>query len=81
MTYRVDFHAAAFAQLDGLPSEAFDALVDHVVKLVDAPWDAQLLSPDEPQFRQSQFGGSGLISFHLDDHRRLLRIFDVTWVG
>jgi mRNA-degrading endonuclease RelE of RelBE toxin-antitoxin system len=37
MTYRVDFHAAALAQLDGLPPAAFDALVDYVVKLKPMP--------------------------------------------
>ncbi|NEA35524.1 hypothetical protein [Streptomyces sp. SID13031] len=77
----MEFHAAALAQLDGLPPEAFDALVDQVVKLVDAPWDAQPLSPDEPQFRQCQFGGLGLLSFYVDDDGRVLRIFDVTWAG
>lgn len=81
MSYRVEFHASALAQLDGLPPEAFDALVDQVVKLVDAPWDAQALSPDEPQFRQGQFGGLGLLSFFVDDREQVLRIFDVTWAG
>lgn len=81
MTYRVEFHAAALAQLDGLPSEAFDALVERVTKLVGAPWEAQPLTPDEPAFRQSVFGSLGLVSFHVDDAQELIRIFDVTWVG
>ena len=34
MTYRVEFHAAALAQLEGLPPPAFDALVERVTKLV-----------------------------------------------
>jgi len=81
VTYRVEFHASALAQLDGLPPEAFDALVDQIVKLVDAPWNAQPLSPSEPHFRQCQFGGLGLLSFYLDEQQESLRIFDVTWVG
>lgn len=81
MNYRVEFHAAALAQLDGLPSESFDALVERVTKLVGAPWEAQPLDPDEPAFRQCVFGSVGLLSFHVDEPRELIRIFDVTWVG
>lgn len=81
MTYRVEFHASALAQLQGLPPTAFDALVDRVSKLVDAPWEAQPLYLDQPEFRQSLFGEFGLLSFHVDDQNSLLRIFDVTWVG
>jgi hypothetical protein len=49
MTYRVEFEAAALAQLNGLPSVVFDALVDRVVALVEEPWDADLMAPgDDP---------------------------------
>jgi mRNA-degrading endonuclease RelE of RelBE toxin-antitoxin system len=44
VTYRVRFEAYALVQLHGLPSEAFDALLDRVVELVEAPWDAVVLS-------------------------------------
>lgn len=81
MTYRVEFHASALAQLAGLPPAAFDALVGRFSKLVDAPWDAKALYPNEPQFRQSIFGELGLASFYVDDESQLLRIFDVVWVG
>ena len=40
MTYRVEFEGAALVQLNGLPSAAFDALVERVVALVKEPWDA-----------------------------------------
>jgi hypothetical protein len=72
------------AQLQGLPPSAFDALVERVSKLVGAPWEAreaQSLDRDEPSFRQCIFGGLGLLSFHVDDRRELIRIFDVTWAG
>jgi hypothetical protein len=81
VTYRVEFHAAALAQLDGLPAPAFDALVERVTKLVSSPWDAHPLAPDRPAFRQSVFGSLGLVSFHVDEAHELIRIFDVTWVG
>lgn len=81
VTHRVEFHAAALAQLKGLPTDAFDALVERTVELVDAPWDATALPGGEPQFRQVMFGAAGLMSFHVDEERQLIRIFDITWVG
>jgi hypothetical protein len=36
MTYQVEFEGAALVQLNGLPSAAFDALVERVVALVQA---------------------------------------------
>lgn len=81
MTYRVEFHATALAQLHGLPTEAFDALVRRATELVADPWDSLALDPSEPTFRQTTFHALGLLSFYLDADRELLRIFDVTWVG
>jgi len=34
MTYQVEFEGAALVQLNGLPSAAFDALVERVMALV-----------------------------------------------
>jgi hypothetical protein len=42
MPYR--FEGAAVIQLNGLPSVAFDELLEHVAVLVDEPWDAALLA-------------------------------------
>ena len=83
MTYRVRFEAYALVQLHGLPSEAFDALLDRVLELVEQPWDAVVMPPgDDPAYRQSVFGsGWGLLTFHVDDDAELIRIFDLTWIG
>lgn len=83
MTYRVEFDGAALVQLNGLPSAAFDALVQRVVALVEEPWDADLMAPgDDPAERQVTFGeGYGLLSFHVDDAIELIRIFDIAWIG
>jgi hypothetical protein len=83
MSYRVGFEGKALVQLNGLPPEAFDAMVERVVDLVDAPWDADLLDArGSAAFRQVVFGrGLGLLSFHVDDSAELIRIFDVTWIG
>ena len=83
MTYRVRFEAYALVQLHGLPSEAFDALLDRVVELVEAPWDAVVMPPgDDPAYRQTVFGsGWGLLTFHVDDNAEMIRIFDLIWIG
>ena len=83
MTYRVRFEAYALVQLHGLPSEAFDGLLDRVVELVEAPWYAVVMPPgDDPAYRQTVFGsGWGLLTFHLDDNAEMIRIFDLIWIG
>ncbi len=83
MTYRVRFEGAALVQLNGLPRDAFDALVASMVNLVDEPWDATVLPPgDDPAYRQTVFGdGYGLLSFHLDEAAELIRVFNVLWIG
>jgi mRNA-degrading endonuclease RelE of RelBE toxin-antitoxin system len=83
VTYRVRFEAYALVQLHGLPSEAFDALLDRVVELVEAPWDAVVMPPgDDQAYRQTVFGsGWGLLIFHVDDNAELIRIFDLIWIG
>jgi hypothetical protein len=38
VSYRVEFHASALAHPQGLPSSAFDALVERVSKIFDVTW-------------------------------------------
>jgi hypothetical protein len=42
VSYGIRFEGNALAQLHRFPPAAFDALLDRVVLLVDAPWDAYL---------------------------------------
>ncbi len=83
MSYSVRFEGAALVQLNGLPSAAFDALVERVVDLVDEPWDASVMPPGhDASFRMTVFdSGNGLLSFHADDAAEMIRIFDITWIG
>ncbi len=83
MSYQVRFEGPALIQLNGLPSAAFDALVERVVALVDEPWDATVMPlGDDPAYRVTVFGsGYGLLSFHADDTAEIIRIFDITWIG
>jgi hypothetical protein len=83
VTYRVRFEAYALVQLHGLPTEGLDALLERVVSLVEEPWDAVIMPPgDDPAYRRAVFGsGWGLLTFHVDEHAELIRIFDLTWIG
>ena len=83
MSYRVRFGGKALVQLSGLPSAAFDALAGRVVDLVDAPWDAVVMTRGgDPGYRQVTFGqGYGLLTFRVDDEDDLIVIFDIAWIG
>jgi len=83
VSYRVRFGGKALVQLSGLPSAAFEAIVGRVVDLVDAPWDAVVMTRGgDPAYRQVTFGqGYGLLTFRVDDEAELIVIFDIAWIG
>jgi hypothetical protein len=61
---------------------AYAALMERIVRLVDAPWDAWKIYPnDDPDYRETQFGEHGLLSFRVDDDAELLIIFNILWIG
>ncbi len=62
-------------------SDAFDALVSALAHVSEQPWDAMPMHAAEPEFRQTVFGGLGLVSFYVDDTAEILRVFDITWTG
>jgi hypothetical protein len=70
-----------FADLIDHP-HAYDALMERILRLVDAPWDAWPVYPDDhPDYRETQFGEHGLLSFRVDDNAELLIIFNILWTG
>lgn len=84
MTYRVEFAATADAQLQGLPDDAFAALVDVLVKVSRDPWgqSAPERQDDDPAYRWAAYGlGLGLVSFYVDEQHQVVRVYDVTWIG
>lgn len=83
MTYRFTFTSATARQAQGLPPAALDALVERVVALVEAPWDAEVMAPgSDPAYRETDFGaGLGLLGFHVDDARELITITGLLWAG
>jgi hypothetical protein len=83
VTYRVEFGGGAQTQFHTLPKDARDALIERAVDLADQLWDAVIRPPgNDPRFRETVFGaGSGVLGFYLDEDARLIRIFDIVWVG
>jgi len=81
LSYRVELHATALAQISGLPSDAFDALVSKLADVAERPWDAMAIYTNEPEFRQAIFGTFGLVAFYVDDALEIIRVFDITWTG
>ncbi|WP_264055562.1 hypothetical protein [Mycobacterium heidelbergense] len=70
-----------FADLIDHPS-AYDALMERIIRLADTPWDAWPVYPDDqPDYRETQFGEHGLLSFRVDDNAELLIIFNILWTG
>ena len=82
MTHRVEFEGAALVQLNGLPSPAFDALVERVAALVQGPWEPTSWHLETTRRTAAIFGeGYVLLSFYVDDAAELIRIFDIAWIG
>jgi hypothetical protein len=83
MSYRVEFGGGAQVQFHSLPEEARDLMVERAVELADEPWDAVVRPPgNDPRFRETTFGsGNGLLGFYVNEDARLIRIFDIVWVG
>ncbi|MEU7859018.1 hypothetical protein [Nonomuraea sp. NPDC049141] len=78
----MELHVAALAQMKGLPSKEFDALLAKTVDLVEKPWDARmLLYADQPEYRQTTFGDFGIMYFKVDDAAELIWIFNAAWTG
>jgi hypothetical protein len=78
VSYRSVLTGRALAQFSDFiqdHEDVYEAFMPRLLWLVDAPWDAWPVYPggDEPEFRESQFGEHGLISFRVDDDAQLLR--------
>ena len=68
MSYRPVLTGRALGQFNDFVKdheEVYEAFMQRLLWLIHAPWDAWPVYPggDEPEFRESQFGEHGLISF------------------
>ena len=81
MSYRAELHPFALARMNGLPFEAVQALAARTAELIEEPWDAVAVYPDDPSFRRTAFGGFGVMTFRVDDQVELITIYNVVWAG
>ena len=85
MSYRPVLTVRAGAQFADLSKQQaiYQAFMDRLLKLIDAPWDARLVQPGggEPEFRETLFGDQGLLAFRLDEEAELLIVLYMIWAG
>jgi hypothetical protein len=85
VTYKFDgFHGRALYELNGLPDDVRDGpLLERLLDLLQAPWDAVAERPGQSAVRHAFFGGNGqgMLTFILDEETRTLRIIDILWAG
>ena len=85
MSFRPLLIGQAPSQFSDLANDqaVYDAFMDRLVELAEAPWDAWPIYPGghEPEFRQTPFGDHGLLSFRVDEQAETLIIFSILWAG
>jgi hypothetical protein len=81
--YRPWLEESALRQMAGLPDEAFDTLARLSSRICDDPY-ARLLRvavTDDGRSRMAELGDTGFITFAVDEDARLIRVFDLVWIG
>lgn len=82
MTYRAELSGRALKQMHGLPSSAFDRLIESMAEVIDYPDDPLRTFPTgDPYVRRVEFGDAGLITYLINDAVGLVIILDITWAG
>jgi hypothetical protein len=66
----------------GLPSPAFDSLIEAMAEVIDYPHDQLRTFPTgDPYVRRAEFGDAGLITYLINDGASKVIILDITWAG
>ena len=82
MTYRAELSSRALKQIHGIPSPAFDSLIETMAEVTDYPDDPLRTFPtSDPYVRRIEFGDAGLITYLINDGVGLVIILDITWAG
>jgi hypothetical protein len=79
--YRINFHAAASAQIPGLPVQAWHALVEELLIIGADPHRRGVPDPDDHRYREQVYGGNGLVSYVIDDGSAAVHVFSIVWAG
>jgi hypothetical protein len=82
VTYRAELSERVLGQLGGFPAEALDALIAAMAEVVEYPDDPLRTFPTgDPYVRRVEFGGSGLVTYVINDAQQTVTLTDVTWLG
>jgi len=82
VTYRAELSGRALKQMHGLPSSAFDRLIESMAEVIDYPDDPLRTFPTGDLYvRRVEFGDAGLITYLINDAVGLVIILDITWAG
>jgi hypothetical protein len=72
----------ALKQIHGLPSPAFDSLIEAMAEVSDYPDDPlRTFATSDPYVRRIEFGDAGLLTYLINDGTRVIIILDITWAG
>jgi hypothetical protein len=82
VTYRAELDERVLKQLSGFPGEALDALIATMAEVIEYPDDPMRTFPTGDSYvRCAEFGGLGLVTYVVNDARRIVTLTDVTWTG
>jgi hypothetical protein len=82
VTYRAELSGRALKQMHGLPSSAFDRLIETMAEVIHYPDDPLRTFPTgDPYVKRVEFGDAGLITYLTNDAVALVIILDITWAG
>jgi hypothetical protein len=82
VTYLAELSGRALKQMHGLPSPAFDSLIEAMAEVIDYPDDPLRTFPTrDPYVRRVEFGDLGLITYLINDGAGIVIVLDITWVG
>ena len=83
MTWRPWLEDRALRQMQGLPSEAFDMMVQMLARICDDPYDPVFSTPvpPVPGRRVADLDDFGFIEFIADEAQGLVRVYHLVWTG
>jgi hypothetical protein len=85
VTYKFDgFHGRALYELNGLPDEVRNGpLLERLLQLLEAPWDAVPERLGQSAVRHAFFGEDeqGMLTFIVHEQTETLRVIDILWAG
>jgi len=71
-------------QMGGLPPDAFDILARTMARICEDPYDrlfSLAVRDEDPRERMAELGDAGFIQFTVDESARLVRVYDLVWIG